>query len=102
MFENKKIVTLKAKFPHVYVILHPFQINPEGPDSLYNEDLEAKVFEHKVLNLVLKHFGTIEGFEDLVNPAEENDLLTSFLFGGLSLSDTEKWYSLSLNGNSLN
>ncbi|MBK8966910.1 MAG: hypothetical protein IPM36_09560 [Lewinellaceae bacterium] len=97
---NNRIQETKSEFEFVYQILHPFEINKEGKEGIYNEKLEEQIFEYRLANLILKHFGTLEGFSDEVM-VDEDFVVKRIIDNSFKISDTKTWFSIKRDGKRL-
>ena len=98
---NNRIEETKSDFEFVYQILHPFEINKEGKEGIYNKKLEDQIFEYRLANVILKHFGTLEGFSDDVT-VDEDFVVKGIIDNSFKISDTKTWFAIKKDGKRLN
>ena len=98
---NNQIKIAKSEFKFVYQILHPFEINTDGKDGIHHEKLEDKVFRYQVSNLILKYFGTLEGFS-LKVPIDDYLAIENITDNFYNIPDTISYFSIKRNRKRLN
>lgn len=91
---NLKIEKLKSQYDFVYHIMHPFEINLDAKNGLYNSDLEDKYFDYQLNSLLLEYFGTLNGLEDNA----DQDVVLGSILGTIDLGDIESWWTMSKDG----
>lgn len=93
---ENQISKLIVRYKFVYHIRHSFQINLQGPDELYNDNLEEEIFEYKLTNLILKYFNTTEGFSDVII-ISESKLFDKIIKENFQLKNSKEWYAIKRN-----
>ena len=94
---NSKIDALKNEFEFVYHIMHPFELNLDGLEGIYNSRLEDEIFDYRLKDVILKHFGTLNGITD-ESTVDFRQFLHGMFDDSLKLKDVERWWQFRQDG----